>query len=106
MRCSADYFWCYENGQLLTTLFGFILLCVIIYASIRFIYKYKNGYNYKAIHQNTCPNCDIPVEATYIRCPECHYKLKTNCPSCGMVVKTDWDVCPYCEKELLVNKNG
>jgi len=47
-----------------------------------------------------CPNCGEPVEQAYLRCPECHYRLKVNCPSCGKLVKTSWELCPYCEAPL------
>ena len=47
-----------------------------------------------------CPNCHASVRESYLCCPECHYKLKTNCPSCGKLVKTKWDICPYCEAEI------
>ena len=50
--------------------------------------------------EDQCPNCGIATEREYLRCPECHFQLKTNCPSCGKVVKTKWDICPYCETEL------
>jgi len=99
-----DYHWFYGNGSLFAIIFTLLLLGGLAYLLVHIFYKYKNGYNYYATRQGKCPNCHIPVEATYIRCPECHHKLKTNCPSCGMVVKTDWDICPYCEKELLKNK--
>jgi len=48
----------------------------------------------------SCPKCGAPVEKEFIRCPECHFKLKINCPSCGKIVKTNWKICPYCETEL------
>lgn len=50
--------------------------------------------------QGSCPNCGAPVEDTFVRCPDCHRKLKTNCPSCGKTVKIAWAVCPYCEEKL------
>jgi len=52
------------------------------------------------IAKEKCPNCGKPVEKEFIRCPECHFKLKINCPSCGKIVKTSWKICPYCEAEL------
>jgi len=47
-----------------------------------------------------CPNCQAAVEPSYLRCPECGYRLKKNCPSCGKIVKTGWRICPYCEADL------
>jgi RNA polymerase subunit RPABC4/transcription elongation factor Spt4 len=55
---------------------------------------------YPAMLFKQCSNCGAPVEEAYLRCPECHYKLKTNCLSCGKVINTKWDICPYCETEL------
>lgn len=62
--------------------------------------QFRNAY--PAIPQKQCPNCGEQVEGTYLCCPECHYKLKTNCPSCGKIVNTKWDICPYCEAELKI----
>jgi len=56
-----------------------------------------NGLGYAA---PVCPQCKMPVEEAYLRCPECHFQLKTNCPSCAKIVKTSWDICPYCEGQL------
>lgn len=56
--------------------------------------------HYGVSPQGSCPNCSATVENAFIRCPECHFKLKTNCPSCGKIVKTTWDICPYCEVKL------
>ena len=47
-----------------------------------------------------CPECKAPVEAAFLRCPECGTRLKRNCPECGKIVKTRWQVCPYCEARL------
>lgn len=64
-----------------------------------------SGNRYSSVVQRTCPNCGAPVEEAYLRCPECHHKLKTNCPSCGKIVKTKWDICPYCEADLKSNNS-
>lgn len=48
----------------------------------------------------TCPNCEYPIEKTYLRCPRCKRRLKDPCPSCGKPVDPRWAVCPYCEKAL------
>ena len=98
MRCFEDYYWFFGKGYLLTFIYILILVSVLVYILVRVIHKYK--FRSYALNQSKCPNCHNPVEETYIRCPECHYKLKTNCPSCGKVVKTSWDICPYCEAEL------
>jgi hypothetical protein len=48
----------------------------------------------------TCPNCQYPVEKTYLRCPRCKRRLKDPCPSCGKPVDPRWALCPYCEGAL------
>jgi hypothetical protein len=48
----------------------------------------------------TCPNCEYPVEKTYLRCPRCKRRLKDPCPSCGKPVDPRWTLCPYCETPL------
>jgi hypothetical protein len=48
----------------------------------------------------TCPNCEYPVEKTYLRCPRCKRRLKDPCPSCGKPVDPRWTLCPYCEVAL------
>lgn len=48
----------------------------------------------------TCPNCEYPVEKTYLRCPRCKRRLKDPCPSCGKAVDPRWSLCPYCETAL------
>jgi len=48
----------------------------------------------------SCPNCEYPVEKSYLRCPNCQHRLKDPCPSCGKPVDPRWALCPYCESEL------
>ena len=48
----------------------------------------------------SCPNCEHPIEKTYLRCPECSKRLKDPCPSCGKPVDPRWALCPYCETPL------
>lgn len=48
----------------------------------------------------SCPNCDFPVEKTYLRCPNCQRRLKDPCQSCGKPVDPRWALCPYCETAL------
>lgn len=59
----------------------------------------QNG-SYATYQAGKCPQCKAPVEAAFLRCPECGYQLKRNCPDCGKIVKTRWQVCPYCEASL------
>ena len=48
----------------------------------------------------SCPNCDFPVEKSYLRCPNCQRRLKDPCQSCGKPVDPRWALCPYCETAL------
>ena len=100
MRCFEDYYWFLGRGSLFTIIFVVVVISVLVYLLIHFVHKYNSGNHNHTLNQAKCPNCHSPVEETYIRCPECHFKLKANCPSCGRVIKTSWDICPYCETEL------
>lgn len=48
----------------------------------------------------SCPNCEAPIEKTYLRCPQCQRRLKDPCPSCGKPVDPRWSLCPFCETQL------
>jgi Double zinc ribbon len=48
----------------------------------------------------SCPNCEYPVEKSYLRCPNCQHRLKDPCPNCSKPVDPRWAVCPYCESAL------
>jgi hypothetical protein len=48
----------------------------------------------------SCPNCQYPVEKSYLRCPNCQRRLKDPCQKCGKPVDPRWAVCPYCETAL------
>jgi Double zinc ribbon len=48
----------------------------------------------------SCPNCEYPVEKTFLRCPQCQRRLKDPCHKCGKPVDPRWSLCPYCETPL------
>ena len=48
----------------------------------------------------SCPNCEYPIEKTFLRCPKCQRRLKDPCGSCGKPVDPRWSLCPYCETPL------
>jgi Double zinc ribbon len=54
----------------------------------------------RQLREQTCPNCEYPVEKNYLRCPNCQRRLKDPCPSCGKPVDPRWGLCPYCESSL------
>jgi hypothetical protein len=54
----------------------------------------------RQLSELTCPNCQYPVEKTYLRCPNCQRRLKDPCQNCGKPVDPRWAVCPYCEAAL------
>lgn len=54
----------------------------------------------RQLRDQTCPNCEYPVEKSYLRCPNCQRRLKDPCPTCGKPVDPRWGLCPYCETNL------
>jgi hypothetical protein len=54
----------------------------------------------RQLREQTCPNCEYPVEKNYLRCPNCQRRLKDPCPTCGKPVDPRWGLCPYCESAL------
>jgi hypothetical protein len=54
----------------------------------------------RQLREQTCPNCEYPVEKNYLRCPNCQRRLKDPCPTCGKPVDPRWGLCPYCESNL------
>jgi Double zinc ribbon len=54
----------------------------------------------RQLSELTCPNCEYPVEKSYLRCPRCKRRLKDPCQSCGKPVDPRWVLCPYCETPL------
>jgi len=56
-----------------------------------------SGLRVRQLEENSCPNCEHPVERTYLRCPNCRARIKDPCESCGKPVDPRWSLCPYCE---------
>jgi Double zinc ribbon len=54
----------------------------------------------RQLTEASCPNCEYPVEKSYLRCPQCQHRLKDPCRSCGKPVDPRWAMCPYCENAL------
>lgn len=54
----------------------------------------------RQLREQSCPNCEYPVEKNYLRCPNCQRRLKDPCPTCGKPVDPRWGLCPYCETAL------
>ncbi len=52
------------------------------------------------LREESCPNCEYPVEKNYLRCPNCQRRLKDPCPTCAEPVDPRWSLCPYCETAL------
>jgi nucleoside-diphosphate kinase len=40
----------------------------------------------RQLTESSCPNCEFPVERSYMRCPQCQKRLKDPCKSCGKPV--------------------
>ena len=51
----------------------------------------------RQLREQSCPNCEYPVEKNFLRCPNCQRRLKDPCPTCGKPVDPRWGLCPYCE---------
>jgi uncharacterized Zn finger protein (UPF0148 family) len=58
----------------------------------------------RQLREQSCPNCEYPVEKNYLRCPNCQRRLKDPCPTCGKPVDPRWGLCPYCESKLAGGK--
>ena len=54
----------------------------------------------RQLEELSCPNCEFPVERSYLRCPSCQRRLKHPCPNCDKPVDPRWALCPFCEKAL------
>lgn len=54
----------------------------------------------RQLQDQTCPNCEYPVERNYLRCPNCQRRLKDPCPTCSKPVDPRWGLCPFCETVL------
>src|SRR6201996_4955516 len=54
----------------------------------------------RQLREQSCPNCEYPVEKNYLRCPNCQRRLKDPCPTCGEPVHPRWSLCPSCETAL------
>jgi len=54
----------------------------------------------RQLEDQSCPNCEYPVEKSYLRCPNCQRRLKDPCPTCGKPVDPRWGLCPFCETNL------
>ena len=49
------------------------------------------------LQESSCPNCQFPVERSWLRCPSCRARIKDPCESCGKPVDPRWAICPHCE---------
>ena len=51
----------------------------------------------RQLEEQSCPNCEHPVERNFLRCPNCRARIKDPCESCGKPIDPRWSLCPYCE---------
>jgi len=54
----------------------------------------------RQLRDQTCPNCEYPIEKNFLRCPNCQRRLKDPCPTCSKPVDPRWGLCPFCETAL------
>jgi hypothetical protein len=60
----------------------------------------------RQLRDQSCPNCEYPIEKNFLRCPNCQRRLKDPCPTCGKPVDPRWGLCPYCESNLSSGGGG
>jgi hypothetical protein len=51
----------------------------------------------RQLEDASCPNCEHPVDRSFLRCPNCRARIKDPCESCGKPIDPRWTICPYCE---------
>jgi hypothetical protein len=51
----------------------------------------------RQLEEQSCPNCEFPVERTFLRCPNCKARIHDPCEACGKPIDPRWSLCPYCE---------
>ncbi len=45
---------------------------------------------------HACHSCGVPVEGTWVYCPNCHTQLQHSCPNCANLVRNEWAICVFC----------
>jgi uncharacterized Zn finger protein (UPF0148 family) len=50
--------------------------------------------------EQSCPHCEYPIAANYLRCPNCERRVRNPCRKCGKPLDPKWGICPYCETEV------
>ena len=50
--------------------------------------------------EQSCPHCEYPIQASYLRCPNCERRLRNPCRKCRKPLDPKWGVCPFCETEV------
>jgi hypothetical protein len=50
--------------------------------------------------EQSCPHCEYPIDADFLRCPNCERKVRNPCRKCTRPLDPKWGVCPYCETEV------
>ena len=50
--------------------------------------------------EQSCPHCEYPVTANYLRCPNCERRLRNPCRKCRKPLDPKWGICPFCETEV------
>jgi len=50
--------------------------------------------------EQSCPHCEYPIAANFLRCPNCERRLRNPCRKCHKPLDPKWGICPYCETEV------
>jgi hypothetical protein len=62
----------------------------------RAIPVYEKKESEKFFQNKFCPQCGLPTEQYYLRCPRCAYLLRKDCPGCKTRLPVDYAACPTC----------
>lgn len=98
MNCTWGYTW---HGLYLyhSWLFWLLVITVVAIALVFLLNHLRKR------RQLRCSGCHCPVEAVYLRCPECGQELKSHCPGCSHIVDSSWQFCPHCKESLQSGAN-
>jgi hypothetical protein len=50
--------------------------------------------------RSECARCAYPVEAAWVRCPDCRAQLAVTCGDCENPMALDWTVCAWCAADV------
>lgn len=93
MNCIWGVTW--HSRYLYHSWLFWLLATALVSVTLAFLFNH-----WRRKQQPTCSECQSPVEAVYLRCPECGQELKTHCPRCHHIVDSKRQCCPHCKEAL------